>query len=49
MKTDPEKPVRYGITPLGLVYLGLFLILLVGLAGAGIMKCIMWLCRWLEL
>jgi hypothetical protein len=48
MKEDPEKPIRYGICPVGPVYLGF--VVMVGIASLGplLLKLVQWILRYLD-
>jgi hypothetical protein len=49
MKEEPEKPLRYGIFPAGLLYLGLLVML--GVASFGsqlVFKLVQWFVRWFD-
>ena len=49
MKEDPEKPLRYGIFPVGLGCLGLLVMLGVGSLGSQLFfKLVQWFVRWFD-
>ena len=46
MKEEPEKPIRYGIFPVGLGYLGLVVILGIASLGPLILKLVQLILRY---
>jgi hypothetical protein len=48
MKEDPEKPIRYGIYPVGLGYLGLLVIVGIASLGPLVLKLVQWILRYLD-
>jgi hypothetical protein len=49
MKEDPEKPLRYGIFPVGLGYLGLLVMLGVASLGSQLFfRLVQWIVRWFD-
>jgi hypothetical protein len=49
VKDDPEKPIRYGMYPVGLGYLGLVVMVVVASLVPQILKLVQWIFRWFDI